>query len=164
MGRVFVRHPWRHWSLSGKSREGRLPKSCVTVHRVPDGYLEIFWWNPGCIEPTVPASHSGSRDSELAEACCDPRCLRRHPVERIEAQDFTDSPTLRRKLRPIEQRGCANARSPCQRGHPELVDTDADGRYDAEPCYYRLSLHRLALSPVALGRVSSRNPGIYVSR
>jgi hypothetical protein len=91
----------------------------------------MLWWNPGCIEPTIAPGHSCSGNPELAEARNDPRCLRRHPVERIKALHFTYDPALWRSLRPIEQRGCANARSPRQRGHPELVDTDADGRYNA---------------------------------
>ena len=73
---------------------GRLTEIRMTLHRVPDGYLEVLWWNPGCVEPTIAPGHFCSGNPELTEARCDPRCLRWHPVERIEALHFTDDPAL----------------------------------------------------------------------
>src|SRR2546425_11479313 len=115
-------------------------------------------------QPAIMASHLGGGDGELTEAPGHAVCGARHPNLRIETANLANDPTLQRQLRPIEQRGRADAGSSGLRGRPELVDADADGRDDAQSRDDRLSLHRRALSPEALGRVSSRNPGIYVSR
>src|SRR4029450_2730759 len=120
-------------------------------------------WDPACVQLGVFARHFCRCDSELAEAAGHAGRLCRHPVERIKAADFADDSAVRRQLRRVEERWGADTRPPCQCCRPEFLDTDADGRDDAEPGDDWLSLHRLALSS-ARRRISLEKPGIYVSR